>query len=262
MTDRRNIGASVRARLLERAREQKADFQILVTRYMLERLLYRLSISALGLIQPSSIRRALQLRRANMRRHFSGPIALACASLLLLGGSFAPLTATAQPWGKQVNGLEMTIHLDQTHDQQSKTPHFRVELHNCGENDYVLNLGVMLGNGKKQYPRAVVLNITDSRGKARRFELIEPTFVAGRVDSLIVPLAVDASFSIPVNLPKYWAAASSEFDYKFEAGMYYVEAQLAGTGASNPNQDMAGIGFMPYWQGTVVSNRLQFEVLK
>lgn len=46
MTNRRNIGASVRARLLERAREQKADFQILLTRYTLERLLYRLSLSA------------------------------------------------------------------------------------------------------------------------------------------------------------------------------------------------------------------------
>jgi predicted nucleotidyltransferase component of viral defense system len=41
----RNVGASVRARLLDRARAQKADFQILLTRYALERLLYRLSVS-------------------------------------------------------------------------------------------------------------------------------------------------------------------------------------------------------------------------
>ena len=41
----RNIGASVRARLLERARAEKTDFQILLTRYVLERLLYRLSVS-------------------------------------------------------------------------------------------------------------------------------------------------------------------------------------------------------------------------
>ena len=41
----RNIGASVRARLLDRAREEKTDFQILLTRYALERLLYRLSVS-------------------------------------------------------------------------------------------------------------------------------------------------------------------------------------------------------------------------
>ena len=42
----RNVGASVRARLLERARAEHSDFQILLTRYALERLLYRLSISA------------------------------------------------------------------------------------------------------------------------------------------------------------------------------------------------------------------------
>ncbi len=41
----RNIGASVRARLLDRGRAERSDFQILLTRYALERLLYRLSVS-------------------------------------------------------------------------------------------------------------------------------------------------------------------------------------------------------------------------
>ncbi len=41
-----NIGASVRARLLTRAHAERSDFQVLLTRYALERLLYRLSVSA------------------------------------------------------------------------------------------------------------------------------------------------------------------------------------------------------------------------
>lgn len=41
----RNIGASVRAKLLARSRAEKTDYQILLTRYALERLLYRLSVS-------------------------------------------------------------------------------------------------------------------------------------------------------------------------------------------------------------------------
>jgi len=41
----RNIGASVRGRLLDRSRAERSDFQILLTRYALERLLYRLSVS-------------------------------------------------------------------------------------------------------------------------------------------------------------------------------------------------------------------------
>lgn len=41
----KNVGASVRARLLDRSRVERTDFQILLTRYALERLLYRLSLS-------------------------------------------------------------------------------------------------------------------------------------------------------------------------------------------------------------------------
>ena len=41
----RNVAASVRARLLNRARETGQDFNLILTRYALERLLYRLSIS-------------------------------------------------------------------------------------------------------------------------------------------------------------------------------------------------------------------------
>ena len=41
----RNVGASVRARLFNKARAEKRDFSLVLTRYALERLLYRLSIS-------------------------------------------------------------------------------------------------------------------------------------------------------------------------------------------------------------------------
>lgn len=42
---KRNPGASVRARLLNKARADGVDFQLLLTRYGLERLLYRMSVS-------------------------------------------------------------------------------------------------------------------------------------------------------------------------------------------------------------------------
>lgn len=42
----RNLGASIRARLLNKAKIDGVDFQLLLTRYALERLLYRLSISS------------------------------------------------------------------------------------------------------------------------------------------------------------------------------------------------------------------------
>jgi hypothetical protein len=42
----KNIGASVRARLLNLAKQHNQLFDLLLTRYTLERLLYRLSLSA------------------------------------------------------------------------------------------------------------------------------------------------------------------------------------------------------------------------
>lgn len=41
----RNVAASVRARLLNRARDTKQDFSLVLTRYAIERLLFRISIS-------------------------------------------------------------------------------------------------------------------------------------------------------------------------------------------------------------------------
>lgn len=41
----RNVAASVRAKLLKKARADKREFTLVLTRYALERLLYRLSIS-------------------------------------------------------------------------------------------------------------------------------------------------------------------------------------------------------------------------
>lgn len=41
-----NRAASIRARLLNRARAERADFNLMLTRYSLERLLYRLSVSS------------------------------------------------------------------------------------------------------------------------------------------------------------------------------------------------------------------------
>jgi hypothetical protein len=41
----RNLGASIRDRLLNKARSEKLDYNLLLTQYALERMLYRLSIS-------------------------------------------------------------------------------------------------------------------------------------------------------------------------------------------------------------------------
>jgi hypothetical protein len=182
--------------------------------------------------------------------------------LPLLGASSATLKPNPQTWGDVVNGLQMTIQLDQSEGVQSKAPKFRVAFRNAGERDLILNLGVMLANGKRQYPNAVVLTLTDAQGKSRRLDLREPAAVAGRVDPLVLPVPVGAVFSIPVDLDNYWAAATEEFDYKLKPGNYSLRAQFIGKGVSQQeaNLDVKGIALMPYWMGTVTSDRLEFEV--
>jgi len=161
-------------------------------------------------------------------------------------------------------GLEMTVSIDAAAESQSTLPKFKVELRNVGDHDLTLNLGTMLANRRRQYPNAVVLTITDSQGKARRFDLREPTYIAGRMDPLIVPLPVGSTFSVPVDLDKYWAATSKEFEYKLERGTYLLEAQFSGKAVSQhqANLDVKGIALLPFWMGSVTSNRLQFEVHK
>ena len=46
MSEKKNLAASIRSRLMNRARVENIDFNLMLTRYALERLLYRLSISA------------------------------------------------------------------------------------------------------------------------------------------------------------------------------------------------------------------------
>jgi hypothetical protein len=183
-------------------------------------------------------------------------------SLLLLGGLSAALKPSVETWGEAVSGLQMTIYLDQAEGVPSKAPKFRVELRNAGQNDLVVNLGMMHANGNRQYPNAVVLALTDTQGKSRRLDLREPAFIAGRMDPFVLPIPVGATFSIPVDLDKYWAAESKEFNYKLKPGLYSLEAQFTGRGVSQQeaNLDVKGIALMPYWTGTVASNQLRFEV--
>lgn len=45
MTGKANLAASIRSRLLNRAKTERTEFGLLLTRFALERLLYRLSVS-------------------------------------------------------------------------------------------------------------------------------------------------------------------------------------------------------------------------
>ena len=187
--------------------------------------------------------------------------ALVASALLLVGASSAP-RPNPPTWGEAVNGLQMSIALDPAKSASSKTPKFRVALRNAGESDLILNLGFMLGNGKSQYPIAIVLMLTDAQGKLRRLELRGPAIIGGRMDPFVLPIPAGATFSIPADLDKFWAPATQEFEFDLKHGAYSIEAQFTGKSVSEQevNLDVKGIALMPYWQGTARSNQLRFGV--
>ena len=193
-------------------------------------------------------------------RHAATMVFISAAALFI-----DPITApTPRQRSSSETGsaLKLTVSLSDAEPRQSKSPTFRVELRNSGESDVIVNLGIMLANGKKQYPKDIVLILIDSQGKSRRLDLKEPAIIAGRMDPMIVPLPAGSSFSLPINLDNYWAAASQDFDYRPQSGTYSLEAQFSGRAVTQQeaNLDVKGIALMPYWTGTITSNRVQFKI--
>jgi hypothetical protein len=135
--------------------------------------------------------------------------AIPFSSIVLLS-----MASTARaPEDAALQGLQLSIARDPARPLIGQPPKFRVELRNGGKDDLILNLGIMLANGRKQYPRAIALILTDPEGKSRVFDLREAGVVASRLDPMIMPLP-GATFTLPIDLGNYWPAASKEFEYK------------------------------------------------
>ena len=133
-----------------------------------------------------------------------------------------------------------------------------LEVQNTGPKDAVLNLGIMLANGARQYPTAITLMVTDAEGRQYHGELAEPAAVAGRLDPFIVPLPSGASLTLALNISEdaFYTSGHIE-DFRPDPNKHYtVQAQFTGKGVrrAEANLDVKGIALMPYWTGTVISN--------
>jgi hypothetical protein len=140
-------------------------------------------------------------------------------------------------------------------------PGFRISLVNSGNADLVLNIGMLVANGKKQYASAIEPLLTDAKGKTWKFPAGEPGSIGGRVDPFVLPLPAGARFTLPLNLDEDWAFRAVTADAKL-AGTCTIKARYSGKGVTygEENLDTKGISLMPYWVGTVESNEVRFEV--
>ena len=146
--------------------------------------------------------------------------------------------------------------------QPPGTLRFKVELQNSGPTPLILNVGMMLANGRELYPDRIRLQLAGPDKKVLHLQMILPTGIAGRSDAMVVPLPSGASYSLQFGLDGYIAPNESVWRLDLHPGSYSIVAEYTGVAVPmrSANLDMQGISLFPYWTGTVRSDVLNFEV--
>jgi hypothetical protein len=158
-------------------------------------------------------------------------------------------------WGRPHNGLRVGI-------AQARAGEARltVALENVGKDDLVVNLGIMLANGKKQFPLALRLTLTDAKGARWGMRLPQPA-VAGRVDPFIVPLPARARYSLRYDLgdliEEEPGGAGAPPTGRCRAAVEFVGKAVT---RERTNADTPGLALMTYWTGAVQSQELQLTL--
>jgi HEAT repeat protein len=151
------------------------------------------------------------------------------------------------------DGLRVTVTKVQPKNGADKRLRFAVALHNIGDKDLMLNLGMIVGT--RQYPTGIDLVLSDEKGIVRKLVLPWPR-VAGRVDDYTVPLSVDATHIIVANLDQYLPAnPRPELPVQLSEDSYKIVAVFVGKGARHFDPLIA-----TFWMGKAVSEPLEFTV--
>jgi RNA polymerase sigma factor (sigma-70 family) len=153
-------------------------------------------------------------------------------------------------WGDAHNGLRLGIGPEAP---GPGGPRLAVALENVGKEDLVLNLGMMLANGRKQFPAALRVTLTDARGATWQLRRM-PGFVAGRVDPFVVPLAVGGRYTLRFDLADLVQEGAKG---SFKATVAFVGKAVA---RGETNNDATGLALMPYWTGTIHSGTVPVEL--
>ena len=160
------------------------------------------------------------------RVHKAACVTVFVGSLLFAGSS----VAQGQYGGastRSIDGLRISIHLDQTQSADSSHPKFQIELRNAGHKNLLLNLGTLVLDGRGEYPTAISLILTTPEG--HRLSLVKyRKNTDAESQPFFLPLPVDSSFSIPVDLADYRAVGSNG-SYELRPGTYSIVAEFIGS---------------------------------
>jgi hypothetical protein len=179
--------------------------------------------------------------------------------LALISALCATFIGPGEAQKMESNGLRISLVRVQPN---LPNPLFAAELFNTGQEALVLNLGMMLGNGRKQYADAITLSLSDAKGNTIPLELMSPAILGGRVDPFVVPLPAGAVFTLPVNLASYISPKGHVGKMTLPRGRYQLTGSYTGVGVpiKSASLDMRGVSLMPYWIGTVRSEAVVFTI--
>jgi hypothetical protein len=168
-------------------------------------------------------------------------------------------------WGEPHDGLRIGMFGIRSAGPGHGEPDFGVVLENVGENDLVLNLGLMLANGKTQKTHAIHFLISRAGQPIREMRL-RSYAIGGRVDPMVVPLPTGASYTIRCTLDQYVVVEPDtgipgHQASRLKPGTYKITTVYEGKQVKEfINLDMEGFGLMPYWTGTIRSAELPFNI--
>lgn len=137
-----------------------------------------------------------------------------------------------------------------TSQPANRPPVLRLTIRNTAESDAVLNLGMMLANGRKLIPSAITLVVTNADGNSTRLAYLIPG-VAGRIDDFIAPLPSGAAYNLRLRMTDYTP---------LKRGTYRIHAELDAKGAQHINSDSESAGLVAFWKGRLRSDEIDVEI--
>ena len=169
---------------------------------------------------------------------------------------------TDSPDGQDKKGGELRMSVRVSGLESTDSLRLHVTFENVSDKDTILNLGIMLANGRVQMPDAVHLVLTDPGGQSRELHFSDKRYpgIVGRVDDYIVPLRAGSAYTLKLSLKDYWCPKYKEFSLELKRGKYSIRAEFTGAGAQQLNGDTEGLKFMPFWTGKLKSDVAQFQI--
>ncbi len=169
---------------------------------------------------------------------------ISCRRRIILTVLFAASSTTAQA---QTEALRLALACSQASELM-----FRFTLENVGSEPTAVVIGSILGNDKKYLPNGLQFTLRRSGVPDTEFDWFDPSVpgVAGRIDPWLVPLPVDASYSVAVSIPK-------GLQYLFSTPAD-IRVRLTTQGVGKPNLDLQGLQLIHVWVGALTSDWIPF----